>query len=284
MMQNFNNLNIEEIIYNLSSSKNNFNVPVEEIYNIIFKLANEGKEWNVTEHVLEYFNNHNINSQEIYYWILNNQNDSNYNFLLGCFNYYEIGINKNCKEAFSLFINASKKTHILAGYYIGLCYEFGNEVLKNEKLAFKYYEKAAKNECAAGEFKIGYCCYKELGHKKSPKMAIFWYKKAASNGHLIAAYNLAYMYKNGKGMRRDYDKAFGLFKISAEVEHMDGMTMLGYCYSKGIGINVDKRMAFKSYQKVTKLENLGNYIAQYNLVFMYNYEIGIEKDLDKAIY
>ncbi|GBC18159.2 kinase-like domain-containing protein [Rhizophagus irregularis DAOM 181602=DAOM 197198] len=304
MMQNFNNLNIEEMIVeplttrslivnkNVEpltsgfesreqnkniSSKNNFNLSVEEIYNIIFKLTNEGKEWNVSKYVLEYFNNHNINSREIYYWIINNQNDSIYNFLLGCFNYYGIGIDENRKEAFNLFINASKKNHILADYYIGLCYE----VLKNEKLAFKYYEKAAKNECVAGEFKTGYCYYNGIGKKKGVKMAAFWCKKAAYNGHLMAMYYLAHMYKNGRGVKKDYDKAFELFKISAEGEYANGIMMLGYCYECKIGTDVDKQKVLELYQKSA---NLGSSKAQYILASMYSNGKGIARDMVQAIY
>ena len=55
-------------------------------------------------------------------------------FLLGYFYYNGIGMNKNFEEAFYLFVNASEKNHVLAQYYIGLCYESGNGTVKNEKL------------------------------------------------------------------------------------------------------------------------------------------------------
>ena len=64
--------------------------------------------------VLDYFNDHSIDLQEIYNCILNNQNNSNSIFLLGYFNYSGIGIYENYKEAFNLFINASDQNHILA--------------------------------------------------------------------------------------------------------------------------------------------------------------------------
>ena len=57
-------------------SDSNFSIFVDEISDLIVKLTNEGKDWKVTKQILDYFNNHNINSKEIYDWILNNQNNN----------------------------------------------------------------------------------------------------------------------------------------------------------------------------------------------------------------
>src|SRR5581483_11849383 len=107
---------------------------VDEINAIIFRLFNKGVENNlIKQQVIEDFNNHNIKPQEIYNWLLNNQNSSNSIFLLGYFNYYGIETSKN-NEAFNLFINASEKNHILAQTFVGDCYFYGYETIKNEKL------------------------------------------------------------------------------------------------------------------------------------------------------
>jgi hypothetical protein len=56
-----------------------FNEIVDEINDLILKLANKGIGWKlVKQQVIGYFNNHNINLQEIYNWlVLNNHNNSN---------------------------------------------------------------------------------------------------------------------------------------------------------------------------------------------------------------
>src|SRR5207248_2739692 len=142
----------------------------------------------------------------------------------------EFNTGRNNNKAFELFINASKKSHILAQYFVRLCYEFGNETAKNEKLAFEYYEKVANEDCAAGVVNLSYFYYNSIGVKKDLIVAVYWYKKAASLGNNMAQCNLALMYKSGEGINKDYDKAFELFKQSAEGDYSEGILQLAYCY------------------------------------------------------
>ncbi|UZO03491.1 uncharacterized protein OCT59_023898 [Rhizophagus irregularis] len=288
MIQKFNNTNANELFMmstnnqiniNISFEKN-LSIAVDEIVDLIFREENRKDE--SKQHVLDYLNNHNINSEEIYNWLSYNQTNSNSNFLLGYFNYFGIGTPENNVRALNLFINASVQGHILAQYYVGNCYEFGHGMItKGEKSAFVYYEKIAKDCYAMGQFKLG--CFYNFGKcvEKDFKRASNWYNKAANNGHLIAIYNLGILYLNGKGVDKNHQKAFELFKKSAEGEYSSGIMMLGYCYSDGIGISIDKKRAVELHQKAA---NLGEDVAQYNLAVMYEKGDGIEEDMDKAIY
>ncbi|POG66384.1 kinase-like domain-containing protein [Rhizophagus irregularis DAOM 181602=DAOM 197198] len=252
---------------------------VDEIVDLIFREVNRKDE--SKQHVLDYLNNHNINSKEIYNRLSFNQTNSNSIFLLGYFNYYGIGTPNDNRRAFNLFFNASIQDHILAQYYVGNCYEFGyGMITKNEKLAFVYYEKMAELDYAMGQHKLGYFYHIGKCIEKNFKKAPNWYKKAANNGHLIAMNNLGLLYI-GEGIDVDNQKAFELFKKSAESEHSNGITMLGYCYNNGIGISINNKKAVELYQKAA---NLGNKTGQYNLAVMYEKGDGIEKDIDKAIY
>src|SRR6266498_5533482 len=105
--------------------------------------------------VLDFLNNQDITSHEIYDWLSNNQSNLNSIFLFGYFHFFGIETSKNYEKAFDLFINASKKNHILAQFYVGSCYKYGYGITKDEKLAFKYYESIAK-DFAIGQFVIGY--------------------------------------------------------------------------------------------------------------------------------
>ncbi|EXX68362.1 Ack1p [Rhizophagus irregularis DAOM 197198w] len=253
LIQNFDKMNTKEIDSmaisskqeNLSTEKD-FNIIVDEINDFIYKLENKGIDWKLKkQQVIEYLNNHNLNSQEFYNWLLNNQNSSNSIFILGFFNYYGIITSENNDKAFNLFINASEKNHTLAQNFVGLCYRHGYGTIKNDKFSFEYYEKAA------------------------------------NDGNIGAVYNLGISYKNGIGVEKDYNKAFELLKQSAEEGHIMGLMMLGYCYEKGIGTKVDKQKAIELYQESA---NLGNEVAQNNLGVMYKNGDGIAKDIDKAIY
>jgi TPR repeat protein len=289
MIQNFTNMNtnelgntksiIKQINENISSEKNS-SIIVNEIVYFIFKEANKG---NLEKRcVFDYLYNHNINSKEIYNLLLNNQNTSNFIFLLGYFNYMGIEKIMDYKKAFNLFINASERKHILAQYYVGECYEFGRGITKNEKLAFEYYEKVANKDYAVGQFKLGWFYDNGISVKKDLKIAVYWYEKAAANNeHIVAMHNLAFSYKNGDGVDKNHQKVFELFKKSAEGEYPDGIMMLGYCYDFGIGVNINKQKAIELYKKAA---SLGHNVAQYNLAFSYEKGEGIEKDLDEAIY
>ncbi|RGB36601.1 hypothetical protein C1646_652553 [Rhizophagus diaphanus] len=284
IIKNFNNTNTNEIIMmttNNDISSENSSIIVNEIVDIIFKEVNKR---NVTKpHVLDYLNNHSINSKEIYNWLLNNQNTSNFVFLLGYFNYVGIETIKNHEKAFNLFINASEEGHILAQYLVGHCYEFGDGIIRNDNLTFEYYEKLANKDYAIGQFKLGWFYKNGLSVKKDSKLAAYWYEKAAINGNLVAMSNLGLLYKNGNGVDKDNQKAFKLFKKSAEGGYSDGMMMLGYCYDLGIGIDIDNKQ--KAVELYLRAANLGHNVAQHNLAMMYEIgEGGIEKDLDKAIY
>ena len=193
IIQNFHNMNTNDLNFTLSDEQTfNENVSsekivVKETITFIFKICNEGKEPTLRkQYTLDYLSNHNINSLEIYNWLVNNQNDSDSIFLLGYFNFYGIETVVNYKEACDLFFNTSEKNHTLAEYYVGLCYLYGRRITKNKKLAFKYFKKAANKYFGAGQTNLGYCYSKGIGIKKNFKMAVYWFEKAANNGNVIA--------------------------------------------------------------------------------------------------
>src|ERR1041385_1246803 len=85
--QNENNQDINENIMDLS-------IVIDELLNLILKKINEGKEEiTIKKHVLNYINNQKVILQEIYNWLLNNQNHLNSVYLLGYFNYHGIETN-----------------------------------------------------------------------------------------------------------------------------------------------------------------------------------------------
>ncbi|CAB4438136.1 unnamed protein product [Rhizophagus irregularis] len=289
IIQYFDKINIKEIdpitVSNEQEKlllKKGFDIIVDETNDLIFRLSNKGIESKLMkERVVEYFNNYNISSQEIYNWLLSNQNSSNSIFLLGYFNYQGIETNRNDVKAFNLFINALEKNHILVQIYVGDCYKNGYGTIKNEKLAFEYIEKVAYKTFANGQVRIGYFYKNGIGIKKDLKKAFYWYEKAANNGNTIAVCSLGLFYKEGMGVIKDDNKAFELFKQSAEEQFPDGIMMLGCCYENGTGTEIDMQKAFELFQKSA---NLGSMVARYNLGIMYEYGKGITKDIDKAIY
>ncbi|PKK73445.1 kinase-like protein [Rhizophagus irregularis] len=204
---------------------------INEIMEIIFNEINKG---NSQVMINQYFFNSIINNkvnkitlQEIYNWLLNNQNEPNFVFLLGYFEYHGIGVGENKKAAYNLFKIASENDYtLLAQYYLGLCYEYGSGTVKNEKLAFEYINKLADKDYALAQFKMGYFYHQGIGTKKNLKVAFSWYEKAANNGNLIAMCKLGLMYKNGEGTSKDIDKAIFWYRKSSEKGNQDSQKIL----------------------------------------------------------
>ncbi|PKK74087.1 kinase-like protein [Rhizophagus irregularis] len=227
------------------------------IYNI-YLITNLGKGKRFDAYVLNYFNDNQIEPKALYNWLLNNQPNSDSNFLLGYLYYYGIGVDASYEKAFNLF--TSESNHTLALYYVGLCYQNGHGVEKNENSAFEYFEFLAKKNIAMGQVKIGYL-YKRL---KRDQDAIYWYKIAAENGNLMAMYNLANKYLG----LEDYENAIKFLEKAAEGEYVEAINALGYCNENGLGTMINLKKAEELYTKAAKLgysksaNNLGEMLFQ----------------------
>ncbi|GBC06910.1 hypothetical protein RclHR1_07130009 [Rhizophagus clarus] len=256
-------------------------IVVDDLVNLIFREVNEGKEEFVRKrHVLEYIKNHNINLQEIYNWLLNNQNDSNSIYLLGYFNHYEIKTNLDKKRAFELYAKAASLENNLAKFSLAYMYEDGEGGCKDHDKAFELTKKLAEDGHSGGINLLGYCYYNGIGTNIDTQKAFKLYQKAASLGNPKSQYNLALMYEAGI-FENNNNKAFELCKKSAEGGYSGGINLLAYYYNFGIGTKVDIEKAFELYQEAA---NLGNCDAQNNLAFLYERGNGVEKDINQAIY
>ncbi|GBC32721.2 hypothetical protein RIR_jg12115.t1 [Rhizophagus irregularis DAOM 181602=DAOM 197198] len=94
-----------------------------------------------------------MDTKEMVYTSLTNEDissEKNSNIIV------RIETSENRKKAFNLFIKASEQNHILAQYYVGLCYECGRGTVKDKKLAFEYYKKIANKGNVLGLFRCGY--------------------------------------------------------------------------------------------------------------------------------
>ncbi|GBB91176.1 hypothetical protein RclHR1_18310004 [Rhizophagus clarus] len=262
-------------------SEEDLSIVVDELMNNYLQDLNKGKEeYLVRRGVFDYLNNHEINLQEMYDWLTNNQNDSNSIYLLGYFNYYGIIISVNKQKACELYQEAVELENIVAQLVLAsICIE-GKGIKKNHNKAFELSKKLAKEGNPNGINRLGYCYSMGIGTNIDMKKAFKLYQKAASLGNIRAQCNLINLYLDGEGTEKDYDKAFELSKKSAE-EHSDGMNLLGFCYNNGIGTSVNKKKAFELFQKAANLECCD---AQYNLALMYEDGEGIKQNINQAIY
>ncbi|CAB4414046.1 unnamed protein product [Rhizophagus irregularis] len=228
---------------NISISPPNFNLIVAKIVDH-FSMILETKE-NEKRKILDYLDERNITSQEIFDFISNNQDDSNSIVLLGKFLYLGIGTNVNKSKALGLYQKTADLGNMCGMNNLGQFYQYGIGTKINRKKAFELYQEAANLGSTTGINNLG-CCYEA-----------------------------------GIGIRINKNKAFELYQKAANLGSMSGMNELGRCYLCGIGTNVDEKEAFTLYKRAAEL---GNWIAQYNLASMYEEGKGTVKNVDKAIY
>ncbi|GES80240.1 kinase-like domain-containing protein [Rhizophagus clarus] len=242
IIQNFDKMNTKEIEIAL----------IDELIDLIIKKLDKGKEENaIKQFILDYTNN---KIQEVYNLLLNNQNSSNYIFLLGYFYHHGIGTSINKQKSFELYLKAADLENSDGINMLGYCYENGIGTNIDKLKAFNLYGKAANMGNSKAQYNLALMYENGDVVDKDYYKAFELYLKAAKMGNSKAQYNLALMYENGDVVDKDYCKAFELYKILAESLYLDGILKLGYCYDNGIGTSINKQKATELFQKAENLK------------------------------
>ncbi|RIA89714.1 hypothetical protein C1645_185166 [Glomus cerebriforme] len=231
--QNFCKTNISEIeptTQNLNENifEEDLSIVIDELVDLYFKELNKGKEEKVRKQfVFNYINNHKISLQEIYCWLLNNQNNSsNSIYLLGYFNNHGIGTNVNKQKAFELYQKAAGLENNVAQFELTTMYEDGEGVYKDYNKVFEITKKLADKKYLAGINRLGYCYYNGIGTNVNRQKACELFQKAAVLGNIIAQYNIALMYEYGYEVIKNIDLALYWYKKSAEQGEQDAKNKL----------------------------------------------------------
>src|SRR5439155_551128 len=159
----FDKMNTKEIISSMSSSsnqisnktilfENNFSVIADKIIKDILNMHH-----NVKQKILNLLDKQNITPQEIYNWLLNNQNNSNYIDLLGNFYLSGIGTSINKQKAFELFQKAANLGSVSGIIKLGNCYQNGIGTGIDRQKAFELYQRAADLGSITGINNLGNC-------------------------------------------------------------------------------------------------------------------------------
>ncbi|RGB40293.1 kinase-like domain-containing protein [Rhizophagus diaphanus] len=196
LIQNFDKMNTKGI--DLLTSGNYFNTIVDELVDLSDKVEDEEK-----QKILNYLNNHNMTSQEIY------------NCLGICY-VYGSSVDKDYNKAIELFEKLTEEEYPRGINYLGYCYQKGIGTDVNEQMAFELYQKAANLGNASGINNLGYCYDNGIGTNVDKQKAFELHLEAANLGNSTAQYNLVVMYENGEGIGKDVDQAIYWCKNSAE--------------------------------------------------------------------
>src|SRR5688500_13530326 len=94
---------------------------IDEIANLPNKTGDDVEK----KEILNYLNDHNVTLNEIYNWLLNDQNNPKSIVLFGNFNYFGIGTDINKRKAFELYQKAADLGDSTGINWLGYCYENG---------------------------------------------------------------------------------------------------------------------------------------------------------------
>jgi TPR repeat protein len=186
--------------------------------------------------------------------------------LLGCFYLNGIGIEKDEKNAATLFLKVAKQSDHMAQALIGICYHYGAGVNKDNKEAFTWFLKSAEQGNDVAQYNLAVFYDKGWGVSINQAKAVVWHQKAAYQGNKDSQHSLALCYLHGEGIDKDEKKATKWLLKSAEEGYLRSQLLLAHCYMKGIGITEDVSQAGEWYQRAA---NQGDSCAQYNLAVLF---------------
>ncbi|CAG8605988.1 4058_t:CDS:2 [Acaulospora colombiana] len=179
-----------------------------------------------------------------------------------------------------LFDRCKRENTIIGRISLGLLYYNGLGLKKDEKKAFQIFMDAAEDGSSWAQSCVGHCYYSGRGvDERDESKAFEWNFKSAKNGSLVGQCNLGYYYQGGIGTEFNEQEGFQLYLQAAEAGNIEAAYVAGYCYEVGKGVGKDERKTFEWY---LKLGEQGYDIAQCDVGYCYYNGIGVAKDEEKA--
>ena len=182
-------------------------------------------------------------------------------FLGDCYSQGRLGLDKDSKEAFTLYQGAAKAGHPQAAFRVAVCCELGLEEDGGTKRdlgkAVQWYKRAATLGDTPAMYKTGVIQLKGLlGQPKDSAEAIVWLRKAAEkadkdNPHALHELALWHEAAAGSGKAAG-DEAYAkqLFVQAAELGYKYSQYRLGRACEYGLmGCPIDPRLSISWYSK-----------------------------------
>lgn len=211
-------------------------------------------------------------------------------FLLGSFM-----SDKDSTKAMELFNQAmpllSKQAldgDLYAQYDLGCCYYSGIMVSQNYQEAFQWYNKSAQQGLPEAMQSLALCYLWGNGVNENLDEGMKWQYKAAESNVPTILYTTGVICEQFAG---DSIKAFNYYKKAADLGNIEASLIIGADYRDGVLVSQDYAKALEYY---TKAAEKGNPIAYINIgtIYYFSYtdytyhgrDLGVEKDINKAIY
>ena len=187
---------------------------------------------------------------------------------------------KNFIAAIEWLQAAAAHDHAEAQCTLAMCFRFGIGVGKDVKRAFELFMRAANQDLPVAQYELARCYEKGVGCEASLSKSIRHLRRSAQNGFTDAQYYLGHKYMTGCGVSQSFQKGFKLIHEAAIHEHPLAQYELGKCYEKGISIPCNYGLASEWYRSSAEL---GCAKAQYALGLCYEKGMGVEKNIAEAV-
>ncbi len=202
---------------------------------------------------------------------------------------YDAGYNvpKDRALATNLLRGLDKTGDLVAGFRLGVGYQYGLGVPKNLGTAQRIYQKNANQNEPRGVFALAYNTHvkgDEEGSAGSAEIirAMQLYERAASLGEVEALTNLGYLHYRKLAPNASLEQGIEYFKQAAELNSSSAQAYLGWAYIVGVGVKKNEKQGLSLLKRAA---DRNNPTAQYNLAFLYaKGEVVEAPDLKKSIF
>jgi uncharacterized protein len=227
-----------------------------------------------------------------------------------------IVLNKRAAEygkALSLVRHAASTGHVLAEYFLGVCFQKGIGCDINNQAAVEWFQRSADQSYAIAQSALAMCYYSGTGVQKDRVKAASLYELAADQGFALAQFNVGVSFEKGEGVEKDpvraavwcrraADQGYARaqlfignyfetsvkdvvhaavwYRRAADQSNAAAQNILGICYRLGTGVDKDPVQAAMWF---TRAAEQGDAIAQQNLGSLFYHGDGVSKDYVQAV-
>ena len=181
-----------------------------------------------------------------------------------------------------------------------------NKIKQDKDAAIMWFRKAAKQDLLVAQVALGTACAERTSEEANKKMAnesYRWFMKAAKHNDPVAFNGLGILLMNGVGVSGDLGKAKEWLQKGADIGYAPAQFNLGQWYELGPGEAASKIYALdlingvkalpekkesadyaKAFKWIRLAADQGYEDAQMHLVMFYLDGLGVEKDVEQAVF
>lgn len=241
-----------------------------------------------------------------------------------CYETQDFGVKQSFPDAISYLEQSAAQGYIPAYLELGDIYNQRGTKFSSQSKAEEWFKKAAMTGDAMAQFRfgeyyknlkpypkteeakiwltksaeqghvnamtsLGYACLNGYyGFDRNEQDGAKWYLLAAEHGDIWSQRAIAECYRYGKGVAQNWEEALKWYLKAAgdEKEGFFAQQILGEWYFNGLPDEPDHAEAVKWFKKAIGNKNysLHNSLSHFRLGECYEKGLGVEKDVDKAVY